>query len=258
VHTVIIKIGGQAFEEESNFYALGSALRSMRDRHPIIVHGGGAEISAALQKANRKPVFIDGLRVTTAEDIKIVEQVLSETVNKRIATLLQKAGVRCKRLSGKTENLFVVEPLRRDGHDFGFVGEIKYVNPQCVLQALEQNTVPIISPISADKSGQSFNVNADNAAAALAISLKSDDLVYLTNVPGVQVDDHIQSRLSIEEAKELIERGIINGGMIAKMHSIFEAIHSGVKRVHIAQWDGPDTLDKILNDKHNNGTIIQS
>lgn len=256
MRTMVIKIGGRAFENRDGFYTLGRALKSLTDVKPVIVHGGGAEISAALKKANRHPTFIDGLRVTTAEDIEIVEQVLSETINRRIAAFLSEAGLQCQRLSGKSNRLFLIEPLRRNGHDYGFVGRITAVHPQAIVRALSHNLVPVISPISADENGQSYNVNADSAAAALAIGIRCDELVYFTDVPGVQVNGEIRTSMSIDEAQEFIRQGVIQGGMIAKMESIFEALAGGVRRAHITQWSGEETIENILAETPKTGTII--
>ena len=254
---ILIKIGGKAFEGKEGFNALANAIKSNRNAELIIVHGGGSEISQALREANRETVFIDGIRVTRAEDIKIVEDVLSGKVNKRIASYLSENGISCKRMSGKTDRLFIVEPLKRNGRDLGFVGKIKKVNPGTVLNGLKNGQVPVVSPISADENGSSYNVNADSAAAALAVGAKCTDLVYFTDVPGIQVGEDIRPTLTVQEAKAFITDGTIKGGMVAKMESVFEALEGRVDRVHIAQWQGDDTLDRIINRESVKGTTIQ-
>jgi len=253
---ILIKIGGRAFEGEQGFKELAEAITSTRETEIIIVHGGGAEISQALKDANRKTQFIDGIRVTRAADIKIVEAVLSKTINQRIALWLEKNGVSCSPISGKTRQLLVVEPLIRQGRDLGYVGKIKQVNAGVVLEKLKAGQVPVVSPISADEKGKSYNVNADNAAAALAAATQCTDLVFITDVPGVLVDDEIQPSLSVQKAQALITSGIIKGGMVAKMKSAFEALHQNVPRVHIIQWQGPQTLHKVIKGKPETGTII--
>jgi len=255
---ILIKIGGRAFEDEGGFRELAGAIRANKNAEVIIVHGGGAEISQALKDAGRQTEFIDGIRITRAADIKIVEEVLSGTVNQRISSWLEANGVPGLRLSGKTGGLFIVEPLARDGRDLGFVGKIKQVNPAVVIDAIQAGKVPVISPISANETGDSFNVNADSAAAALAASAKCTDLVFITDVPGVLVDDRTRASLTVRQAQTLIADGIIKGGMVAKMESAFAALDQNVPRVHIIQWQGPHTLRNIINRKSTAGTIIQS
>jgi len=254
---ILIKIGGRAFEDEQGYKELAAAIRACPGLELIIVHGGGAEISQALKSAKHETKFIDGIRVTRAEDIKIVEDVLSGVVNLRIASWLSANGVECRRMSGKTENLFLVEPLTRGGLNWGFVGQIKQVNAAVVLENLKEYRVPVVSPISGDKMGASYNVNADSAAAALAVAADCTDLVFITDVPGVMVDEEIRLSLSVEEAKSLIADGTIKGGMVAKMESAFEALRQNVPRVHIIQWQGPDTIHSIVNRQSTAGTIIK-
>ena len=253
---ILIKIGGQAFEGEDGFKDLAQSIRSIQHVEIIIVHGGGAEISQALKDANRESVFIDGIRITQAEDIKIVENVLSETVNRRISGWLNENGVPCCSMSGKTERLFIVEPLRRHGYDFGFVGKIRQVNPDVVLDALKTGRVPVVSPISADERGESYNVNADSAAAALAAGAQCTDLVFITDVPGVLVEERICCSLTVQKARALIANRTIKGGMVAKMESAFEALDNNVPRVHIIQWQGPSTLERLLTGDFTTGTTV--
>ena len=253
---MLIKIGGLAFEGEGGFKDLAQGIKSTQNVEVIIVHGGGAEISQALKDADLESVFIDGIRITQAEDIKIVEHVLSETINGRISAWLSENGVPCSRMSGRTERLFMVEPLRRQGHDFGFVGKIRKVNPRVVLNALKTGRVPVVSPISADEKGESYNVNADTAAAALAAGAQCTDLVFITDVPGVLVEERICPSLTVQKAKALIADSTIKGGMVAKMESAFEALDKKVPRVHIIQWQGPSTLENIITGDFKTGTII--
>jgi acetylglutamate kinase len=253
---ILIKIGGQAFAGEDGFRDLATAIQSNQALEVIIVHGGGAEISQALKDADRETVFIDGIRVTQAEDLKIVENVLSGTVNQRIADWLSANGVACQRMSGKTERLFIVAHLIRRGKNYGYVGRIQQVNPGVVLQALAEDRVPVVSPISADENQESYNVNADSAAAALAAGAQCTDLVFVTDVPGVMVGEDVFEALTIQQAKSLIAAGTIKGGMVAKMESAFEALDQQVPRVHIIQWQGPETLHNIIQQRSTAGTTI--
>ncbi len=253
---ILIKIGGRAFADRSCFEELAAAMHSV-DAEFVIVHGGGAEISQALQEANRHTVFIDGVRVTQKEDVDIVERVLSETVNARIADYLSQCGVPCRRMSGRTQDLLVAQRTLRNGVDIGFVGEIVEVNPQAVYEALEQRLTPVVSPISAAKDGAVYNVNADAAAAALAVGVQCTDLVYFSDVPGVKDENsELVPRLSVHRGTSFIQAGVISGGMVAKMESIFAAIEKGVERVHITRWQGRQTLENILTEKHIEKTTI--
>jgi acetylglutamate kinase len=255
-HRILIKIGGRAFEDEQGFRELAQAILSAKAVEVIIVHGGGAEISQALEDAGRKTEFIDGIRVTQAEDIQIVESVLSGTVNQRISSWLEANRVSTVRMSGKENRLFMVEPLSRDGRDLGFVGKIKTVNPAAVTDALASGQVPVISPISANENGEPFNVNADSAAAALAAAAHCTDLVFITDVPGVLIDEQTRPSLSITDAQTLIADGIIQGGMVAKMESAFQALNKDVPRVHIIQWQGTHTLQEVIQQQCNAGTTV--
>jgi acetylglutamate kinase len=253
---LLVKIGGRAFDGEKGFQDLAAAIKSRPDLELILVHGGGAEISQALKAAKRETQFVDGIRVTRAEDIRIVEEVLSGTINQRIADWLSANAVACRRMSGKTENLFLVEPMTRGGLNWGYVGAIRRVNAAVVLEALKDGQVPVISPISADEQGASYNVNADSAAAALAAAASCTDLVFITDVPGVLVNDEIQPSLTVKQAQSLIADGAIKGGMVAKMESAFEALEQKVPRVHIIQWQGTDTLKNLINRQPVAGTVI--
>jgi acetylglutamate kinase len=254
---ILIKIGGRAFDGEDGFKQLAQAIKKNPEAEVIIVHGGGAEISKALKAAGRETVFVDGMRVTQAEDIQIVESVLSGVINERIAGWLSKNGVCCRRMSGKTERLLIAEPLlTRGGKSMGFVGKIAKVTAAAVLDALAKKEVPVVSPISGDAAGQSYNVNADSAAAALAAGAGCTDLVFVTDVPGVMVGGEIRALLTVAEARGLIADGTITGGMVAKMESVFEALDGKVPRVHVIQWQGPETLRSILAHQNIPGTSI--
>jgi acetylglutamate kinase len=258
ISRILIKIGGQAFDGEDGFKQLAEAIKRNPEAEVIVVHGGGAEISQALKAAGRETVFVDGMRVTQAEDIQIVESVLSGAINERIAGWLSKNGVRCRRMSGRTESLLIAEPLlTRGGKSMGFVGKIANVNAAAVLDALAQKEVPVVSPISGDAAGQRYNVNADSAAAALAAGAGCTDLVFVTDVPGVMVAGEIRALLTVAEARSWIADGTITGGMVAKMESVFEALDADVPRVHVIQWQGPETLRRIITGEKIPGTSIR-
>jgi acetylglutamate kinase len=160
-------------------------------------------------------------------------------------------------MSGKTERLLIAEPLlTRGGKSMGYVGKIVTVNAAVVLAALAAKEVPVVSPISGDANGQSYNVNADSAAAALAAAARCTDLVFITDVPGVMVGKEIRASLTVAEAKRLIADGTITGGMVAKMESVFEALDGQVPCVHVIQWQGPETLRRIVTAAKIPGTSI--
>ena len=257
ISRILLKIGGRAFQGQDGFRELAQALKIHPSTEVMIVHGGGKEISKALKDARRPSFFIDGIRVTQAEDIEIVEAVLSGTINPRIASRLEASGIRCRCMAGKTDGLFLVKPLKRNNRDFGFVGEIYRVNATAVLDVLKNGKIPVISPISPDENGQSYNVNADSAASALAVATRCTDLVYLTDVPGVCVGEETKRCLTVEEATRLIADGTIEGGMVAKIKSAFEAVGGNVARVHITRWEGPETFDRLLGGSSDSGTIIE-
>ena len=259
---VLIKIGGQAFSDKSGFEELAAAIKSI-DAEVIIVHGGGAEISKALKETKRETVFVDGVRVTQKQDVEIVESVLSETVNGRIAAYLSESGIECVRLSGKSSAsedsgaLLIAKKTLRNGNDIGYVGEIVRVNPGIVWEAISQKRVPVVSPISANENGVTLNVNADTAAAALAVGSKCTDLVYFSDVPGVMDEkNEVLPYLSAQAGSFLIQTGIITGGMVAKLESIFDAVSRGVERVHITQWQGATTLKHLLDGRDITKTTI--
>ncbi len=254
---ILIKIGGRAFEQESGFQELAEAIQSIPQAEVGILHGGGAEISQALKDQGRETRFINGIRVTQAEDMAIIEKVLSVTVNRRIASWLSKHGLACQRMSGKTGQLFLVEPLTGSSHDYGFVGRIKQVNGQGVLSAMQSGTVPVISPISGDENNHSYNVNADSAAAALAAAISCTALIFITDVPGVMNGDGICQTLNEVEARERVETGVIQGGMLAKLNSAFEALAKGLPAAYILKWEGVDTLSDLATGICRSGTILK-
>jgi len=254
---LLIKIGGRAFEQENGFEELAQAIQSLPQIEFSILHGGGTEISQALNDHGRPTRFIDGIRVTQAEDMAIIEKVLSETVNQRIASWLSKHGLTCRRMSGKTDQLFLVEPLTGAGHDYGFVGRVKQVNGRVVIDAMQSGTVPVISPISGNAYHDSFNVNADSAAAALAAAINCTGLIFITDVPGVMDSESICQTLTKQEAREHIDSGVIQGGMVAKMNAAFEALAKGVSAAYIVKWEGVGTLSDLASGVCRSGTILK-
>ena len=252
----VIKIGGRAFEDPAAFRELAYDILACHDIDIALVHGGGAQISKALKKARRDTVFIDGIRVTWKKDIKIVEKVLSRQVSKQIAAQLKKQGVPVKRLSGKSGQLITAERMIRRGRDIGYVGRVARINPSVLEHSWQRGRTPVISPISADISGDTYNVNADTAAGAIAGAVAAQDMVYFSDVSGVMRNDEVLRELSEDQVQSLITDGVIQGGMIAKVESAFEALKFGAERVHITRWQGEGTLKNLIQDNLHLKTTI--
>ena len=203
---------------------------------PIIVHGGGKEISKWVNKVGMEPVFVNGLRKTDEATMEIAEMVLNK-VNKSLVQLVQELGVLAVGVSGKDGGLLKVEKKLSNGEDIGFVGEITEVNPKILYDLLEKDFLPIVAPIGMDENYQSYNINADDAACAIARAVSAEKLAFLTDIEGVYKDpqdpDTLISELTVSEARDLITDGFIGGGMLPKLNNCIDAIENGVSRVHI-------------------------
>ena len=203
---------------------------------PIIVHGGGKEISKWVSKVGKEPRFVNGLRVTDEETMELAEMVLGK-VNKELVSLVESLGVRAVGLSGKDGGLLRVEKTFSQGQDIGFVGNVTDVNPQILLDLLEKDFLPIVCPIGMDDNYADYNINADDAACAIAKAMHAEKLAFLTDIEGVYKDpedpESLISKLFVKEAKELIFNGNVGGGMIPKLQNCMDAIEEGVSRVHI-------------------------
>lgn len=237
--TVVIKYGGSAMlnEELKQTVIQDIVLMKLVGMNPVIVHGGGNEISNMLKRINKETEFINGLRVTDEETMEVVEMVLSGKINKNIVTLVNKQGLDAVGISGKDGNILTAKKKLIDGKDAGFIGEIENVDPKLIKTLLQDDFIPVIAPVGKDVHGSSYNINADYAAAAIAAALKAEKLVFLTDTEGVLKDikdpASIISNIRFNEAKELIKTGIISGGMIPKIECCIEAVQEGVQTVHI-------------------------
>ena len=235
---IVVKYGGSAMvdEELKKHVIQDVTLLKLVGFKPIIVHGGGKEISKWVGKVGMEPVFINGLRKTDEATMEIAEMVLNK-VNKSLVTLVQELGVNAVGISGKDGGLLKVEKKYSNGEDIGFVGEITEVNPQILYDLLEKDFLPIICPVGMDAEYNSYNINADDAACAIAKELKAEKLAFLTDIEGVYKDpkdkDTLISELRVSEARELIGDGFIGGGMLPKLNNCIDAIENGVSRVHI-------------------------
>ncbi len=244
---IVVKYGGSAMvdEELKRNVIKDVTLLKLVGFKPIIVHGGGKEISQWVGKVGKEPRFINGLRVTDEETMEIAEMVLNR-VNKGLVQLVQQLGVKAVGISGKDGGLLTVEKKYSDGQDIGYVGEITEVNPKVLFDLLSDDFLPIVCPIGLDKDFQTYNINADDAACAIAKAVNAEKLAFLTDIEGVYKDPKdpatLISELSIEEAHGLIADGYIGGGMLPKLNNCIDAIDNGVSRVHILDGRIPHCL----------------
>ena len=244
---IVVKYGGSAMsnDELKRNVIKDVTLLKLVGFKPIIVHGGGKEISQWVGKVGKEAQFVNGLRVTDAETMEIAEMVLSK-VNKSLVTMVQELGVKAVGISGKDGGLLTVDKKYSDGQDIGFVGEIKEVNPKVLYDLLEKDFLPIVAPVGLDEQFASYNINADDAACAIAKSVGADKLVFLTDIEGLYKDINDKSsfisRITASEAEALIADGFIGGGMLPKLNNCTSAIENGVNRVHILDGRIPHCL----------------
>ena len=235
---IVVKYGGSAMVDEQlkRQVIQDVTLLKLVGFKPVIVHGGGKEISKWVQLSGKEPEFINGLRKTDAETMEIAEMVLNK-VNKSLVQLVEELGVRAIGISGKDGSLLKVDKKYSDGQDIGFVGEIKEVNVKIIQDMLEKDFLPIICPIGMDDNFQSYNINADDAACAIAKALGAEKLAFLTDIAGVYKDPSdsstLISSLTVDEAKELCGSGFVGGGMLPKLNNCIDAVENGVSKVHI-------------------------
>ena len=237
--TVVVKYGGSAMVDEriKELMMKDIALLKLLGIEIVLVHGGGPFINENLQRLNKQPEFIEGLRVTDEETMEIVEMVLSGKINKEIVNDIQKNGIPSVGISGKDGMTLKARKLLANGVDIGFVGEIESVDTKVIECLLGCGMLPVVAPVGRDEEGNTYNVNADYAAVAIASALNAQKLVFITDVKGVMKDindtDSLITLMNISEARENIEKGIISGGMIPKVECCIDAVESGVKTVHI-------------------------
>ena len=235
---IVVKYGGSAMvdEELKRNVIKDVVLLKLVGFKPIIVHGGGKDISRWVGKVGKEAKFVNGLRVTDKETMEIAEMVLGK-VNKELVTLVESLGVKAIGISGKDGGLLKVNKKLSQGQDIGYVGEIKEVNPAILNELLEKDFLPIVCPVGLGDDFATYNINADDAACAIARAMKAEKLAFLTDIEGVYRDPEdtssLISELFVNEAKALIENGNVGGGMIPKLQNCIDAIESGVNRVHI-------------------------
>ena len=244
---IVVKYGGSAMadEELKKKVIKDVVLLKLVGFKPIIVHGGGKEISRWVKKIGMEPKFVNGLRVTDEPTMELAEMVLNK-VNKSLVQMVQELGVKAVGISGKDGGLLQVEKKYSNGEDIGYVGEITEVNPKILYDLLEKDFLPIVCPIGYDDTFHSYNINADDAACAIAKAVKAEKLAFLTDVEGVYRDpsdpSSLISELTISHMKELFDSGNIGGGMLPKLKNCQDAIEQGVSRVHIMDGRIPHCL----------------
>lgn len=244
---IVVKYGGSAMSnvELQKNVIKDVALLKLVGFKPIIVHGGGKEISRWVGKVGKEAKFINGLRVTDGETMEIAEMVLNK-VNKSLVTMVEELGVKAVGISGKDGGLLQVDKKYADGQDIGYVGDIRQVNPKVLYDLLEKDFLPIVAPIGLDDNFQTYNINADDAACAIAKAVNAEKLAFLTDIEGLYRDINDKSsfisRLTADQAEELIAQGCIGGGMLPKLGNCTSAVKNGVNRVHILDGRIPHCL----------------
>ena len=255
---VVIKLGGHAMTSDQGMetFARDVALMRQVGINPIIVHGGGPMINAMLKKLNIESKFVNGKRVTDDATMEVVEMVLSGNVNKKIVQAINDQGGRAVGLSGKDAKLIECEQA---DEDLGMVGSPSKINPSVINTLTENNTIPVIAPLGYGPSGETFNINADTAAGAIAAALKADRLLLLTDVSGVKNSDgEVITELSAQKIKDMIKEGIISDGMIPKTETVLYALDGGVRAVVILDGRVPNACLLELFTEHGAGSLIRN
>jgi acetylglutamate kinase len=240
-YVVVLKIGGNELDDEAFLFGLANAVKSLqRDgKQPVIVHGGGKAIADYQERLGLETHFVEGLRVTRDEDADVVEMVLSGLMNKRIVRALIKEGVRAAGISGVDDGTIYVEKMWHPLGDLGRVGEIQDVDMHLINTLLDAGIVPVISPVSFGAyDAQSYNVNADHAASAIAAHIKAIKLIFVSNVPGILIARRVIRAVTADQAETWIKDGSINGGMVPKVRSAIQAVQSGVAQAVITNLAG--------------------
>jgi acetylglutamate kinase len=266
--TFVIKYGGSAMDDAlAKSFARDVVLLKQVGINPVIVHGGGPQIGKMLEKLKIKSSFVDGLRVTDKATVEIVEMVLSGSINKQIVTDIQEAGGAAVGLSGKDSNLIEARKMRRTHRDpdsniekildLGFVGEPVRINPEILVVFEESDIIPVIAPIGRGENGETYNINADTAAGAIASALAARKLIMLSDVPGLlSKESKLISDLTVEQAEALLRDGTISGGMIPKVETCISAVKNSVEAAHILDGREAHVLLLEIFTEHGAGTMI--
>lgn len=254
---VVIKLGGHAMgsDEAMDEFARDVVLMQMVGIHPVVVHGGGPMINAMLKKLDIQSEFVNGKRVTDEATVEVVEMVLSGRVNKRLVQAINRQGGKAVGLSGKDANLITCSQTHPD---LGFVGTPDEIDPSILRDLFEQQTIPVIAPLGAGRDGETFNINGDTAAGAIAGALDADRLLLLTDVAGVKgADGEVVTELKAQQIRDLTAEGVIAGGMIPKTETALDAIERGVRAVVILDGRAPNACLLELFTEHGAGSLIR-
>ena len=257
--TVVIKYGGHAMEDPqlAELFAQDVVLMRLVGMNPVVVHGGGPQISDLMRRLGKEPEFIDGLRVTDAETVDIVRMALVGKVNREIVASVNRHGSYAVGLSGEDAGLITVDAR---SEKLGFVGDIRRIDPSILERLVREELIPVVATVGVDDAGQAYNVNADTVAGAIAESLRAEKLVYLTNVPGLYTDladeSSLVSRIEVDGLAALADGGGISEGMIPKVRSCVDAVKAGVTRAHILDGRIPHALLLEFFTREGIGTMV--
>ena len=262
---IVIKYGGAAMINEGVRQTVIQDLILMQQvgMKPVLVHGGGPEIDKMLKKLNKEAIFVNGLRYTDDETMEIVQMVLAGKVNKDLVELFSRMGGKAMGICGSDGGLFMAKRMRKNGQDLGLVGDIQEVKTDAIRVLLDNGIIPVIASIAlrADEGSGFYNVNADSAAGAVAIALKAEKLILLTDVPGVMEDrvdvGTLIREMDVEMAKTLMKKGVIKAGMIPKVEGCLQALAQGVTAAHIVDGRSPHSLLVELFTDTGMGTMIR-
>ncbi|MBT90163.1 MAG: acetylglutamate kinase [Deltaproteobacteria bacterium] len=257
---IVIKYGGAAMIEEAlkTSFAQDIVLLQSLGMRPVVVHGGGPEVSKVIQSLGQEVNFVDGLRVTTAENLKVAEMVLSGNLNKEIIAHLQTFGGKAVGLSGKDGNLIQADKKKHaSGIDLGYVGTIRQINPELLHLLMREQFIPVVSPIGMGSSGETYNINADTVAAAIAVALEARKVIFITDVDGVLSDGkELISYLDTATAENLIANKVISGGMVPKIQAALDCVKANVRSAHIINGTDPHSVIAELFTDQGIGTQI--
>ena len=257
---IVIKYGGAAMIEEAlkTSFTQDIVLLQSLGMQPVVVHGGGPEVSKVIQSLGQEVNFVDGLRVTTAENLKVAEMVLSGNLNKEIIAHLQTFGGKAVGLSGKDGNLIQADKKKHaSGIDLGYVGTIRQINPELLHLLMREQFIPVVSPIGMGSSGETYNINADTVAAAIAVALEARKVIFMTDVDGVLSDGkELISYLDTATAENLITNKVISGGMVPKIQAALDCVKANVRSAHIINGTDPHSVIAELFTDQGIGTQI--
>jgi acetylglutamate kinase len=257
--TVVIKYGGHAMEDLqlAELFAQDVVLMRLVGMNPVVVHGGGPQISDLMRRLGKEPEFVDGLRVTDAETVDIVRMALVGKVNREIVSSVNRHGSYAVGLSGEDAGLITVDAR---SEKLGFVGDIRRIDPSILERLVREELIPVVATVGVDDAGQAYNVNADTVAGAIAEALRAEKLVYLTNVAGLYADfadeSSLVSRIEVDRLAALADSGGLSEGMIPKVRSCVDAVKAGVTRAHILDGRIPHALLLEFFTREGIGTMV--